>query len=144
MRVREDIEKSLPIIQELVKRIEEIFNLTENCYQSEIDDYQSQVEKYFEFIQMKGKKLAGKEKLNLDNWLDALPYNHWSFDTNIMSVRNIKYLKLSDVYRQSKTNYYQFISNEYTVDNIFQKLFLLVVSLYSTATEIRITQNSIF
>ena len=54
MKVNEDVEKSLPIIQELIKRTEEIFTLTENCYQSEIDDYQHQVEKYFEFIQMKG------------------------------------------------------------------------------------------
>ena len=106
IRVKEDIEKSLPIIQELIKRTEEIFTLTENCYQSEIDDYQHQVEKYFEFIQTKSKKISNKEKLNLDNWLDALPCEHWAFETNIMSVRNIIYLRLADTYRQSKFNFY--------------------------------------
>ena len=58
---------------------------------------------------MKGKDLTRKEEFNLDNWLDALPLDHWSFDTNIMCVRNMSYLRLADVYRQSKTNYYQFI-----------------------------------
>ena len=41
----------------------------------------------------------------MDNWLDVLPMEHWTFDTNIMGVRAMSYMRLADAYRQSKTSY---------------------------------------
>ena len=68
---------------------------------------------------------------------------HWVYETNIISVLEINYLRLNEIYRQSKTNYYQFIQDEFSIDAIFEKVFLLIVCCYCTATEIRFTQEAI-
>ena len=67
---------------------------------------------------------------------------HWVYETNIISVLEINYLRLSEIYRQSKTNYYQFIQDEFSIDAIYEKLFLLIVCCYCTATEIRFTKEA--
>ena len=74
--------------------------------------------------------------------MEQIPLMHWVYETNIISVLEINYLRLTEIYRQSKTNYYQFIQDEFSIDAIYEKLFLLIVCCYCTATEIRFTKEA--
>ena len=72
--------------------------MTDNKHKSEVINYRMEVEKYFTFMNQKEATLNSKQ-FNLSHWMDQLPQWHWVYETNIISVLEINYLRLSEIYR---------------------------------------------
>jgi len=54
--------------------------------------------------------------LDLNNWLSELSTFHWVYETNIMSVLEVDFLKLEDVLSWRKNSFSMFIKDEFSTD----------------------------
>ena len=102
--LREQIGKTLPIVRRLCFRSDRAYNMSGNKMMAENDEYRYEVEKIFSDVMDLEAEQEGVQ-FDLGNWVGQLPDTHWVYETNIISVLEINYLRLSEVYRQSKTSY---------------------------------------